>query len=62
VSLTKAERPARNQIQDHNIKHWSKHWCVEPQHIQVAIEKVGNSVAAIQKELMRRGFILKSNN
>ena len=62
MSLTKAARPTRNQIQNHHIKHWSRHWCVEQQHVQAAIEKAGNSVAAVQKELIIRGLIIKSND
>jgi hypothetical protein len=62
MSLIKTERPSRNQIQDHHIKHWSRHWCVEQQHVEAAIEKAGNSVAAVQKELIFRGFIVKPND
>jgi hypothetical protein len=39
------------------VKHWAKHWCVGPNEVQSAIEKVGNSVAAVQKYLELRGLI-----
>jgi hypothetical protein len=39
------------------MKHWSKHWKVVPGEIRAAVEKVGNSVAAVQKELRLRGLI-----
>jgi hypothetical protein len=39
------------------VKHWSKHWKVMPEHVRGAIEKVGNSVAAVQKELTLQGLI-----
>ena len=51
MPLTKPEPPARNQIKTAEVKHWSKHWNVEPKEIQSAIAKVGNSVAAVEKEL-----------
>jgi hypothetical protein len=39
------------------MKHWSKHWDVTPEEIRAAIDKVGNSVEAVQKELGRRGLV-----
>jgi hypothetical protein len=50
VALAKPDRPIRNHIQAPDIKHWSKHWKVTPEHIRAAIEKVGNSVEAVKKE------------
>ncbi len=57
VSLSKPDRPIRNHIQSDDVKHWSKHWKVAPEHVRGAIEKVGNSVAAVQKELTLQGLI-----
>jgi hypothetical protein len=58
VSLTKTVKPTRNRIDSHDdIRHWSKRWGVEPLDIHAAIEKAGNSVAAVQKELSLRGLI-----
>jgi hypothetical protein len=44
------EKPIRHHVESHDMKHWSKHWRVEPEAILAAVEKVGNSVAAVQKE------------
>jgi hypothetical protein len=57
VSLSKPDRPDRNHIQSDDVKHWSKHWKVTPGQISGAIEKVGNSVTAVQKELILQGSI-----
>jgi Protein of unknown function (DUF3606) len=57
VSLSKPDRPDRNHIQSDGVKHWSKHWKVTPEQIRGAIEKVGNSVTAVQKELILQGSI-----
>jgi Protein of unknown function (DUF3606) len=51
MPLTKPELPKRNQIKAADVKHWSKHWKVKPEQIQMAIGKVGNSVVAVEKEL-----------
>jgi Protein of unknown function (DUF3606) len=51
MPLTKPERPARNHIQDADVKHWAKHWKVDADKIRAAISKVGNSVLAVEKEL-----------
>jgi hypothetical protein len=55
MPLTKHEPPVRNQIKSADVKHWCKHWDVEPDHVQAAISKVGNSVAAVEKELGQVG-------
>jgi hypothetical protein len=59
VALAKPDRPIRNHIQAPDIKHWSKHWKVTPEHIRAAIEKVGNSVEAVKKELSLKGLLDK---
>jgi hypothetical protein len=51
MPLTKPEMPTRNQIQNADVKRWSKHWKVDPEQIQAAMGKVGNSVAAVEKQL-----------
>jgi uncharacterized protein DUF3606 len=51
MTLTKPVKPVRNHIQPTDIKHWAKHWNVTPEQIEGAIEKVGNSVAAVEKFL-----------
>jgi hypothetical protein len=57
VSLSQPEKAIRHHIEPHQVKHWSKHWKVTPDHIRAAIEKVGNSVAAVEKELCVQGII-----
>lgn len=57
MTLSKPEKPIRHHIDAPDIKHWSKHWKVAPEEIQLAVETVGNSAAAVQKELRLRGLI-----
>lgn len=49
--LTQPEKPNRSHIEFKEIKYWSKHLKATPDAIRIAIEKVGNSVAAVEKEL-----------
>ena len=49
--LTQPEKPSRNHIEPKDIKHWSKHLNATPEQLREAIEKVGNSVVAVEKEL-----------
>jgi uncharacterized protein DUF3606 len=57
VALSEPVKPTRNHIQHQDIKHWAKHWNVSPEQIRVAIEKSGNSVAAVEKQLLRQNLI-----
>jgi Protein of unknown function (DUF3606) len=57
MTLSKPGKPIRHHIETQDMKHWSKHWKVLPEQILVAVEKVGNSVAAVQKELRLQGLI-----
>jgi len=59
MTLSKPEKPIRHHIETQDMKHWSKHWKVVPGEIRAAVEKVGNSVAAVQKELRLRGLIVE---
>jgi hypothetical protein len=59
VAGSKPDRPVRNHIQAPDVRHWSKHWKVAPEHIRAAIEKVGNSVGAVEKELSLQGQLNK---
>jgi len=59
MSLSKSEKPIRHHVEPQDMKHWSKHWKVQPEDVGAAVEKVGNSVAAVQKELRLRGLIDK---
>jgi len=59
VAISKTDSPLRNHIRAADVKHWSKHWKVTPEHIRAAIEKVGNSVGAVEKELNLQGLLGK---
>ena len=53
-SLTTREQPDRSKInmnQIHEVRYWAKHLNVSKEELQKAIEKVGNSAAAVRKEL-----------
>jgi uncharacterized protein DUF3606 len=63
-SLTKSFRPDRNKIDPQNateLKYWSKALGAPEEDILGAIEKVGNSAAAVRKELSTAKQ-LKSND
>jgi hypothetical protein len=57
LTISRPERPIRNHIQANDVKLWSKHWKVPPEHIRAAIEKAGNSVGAVEKELGLQGLL-----
>ncbi|WP_065754352.1 DUF3606 domain-containing protein [Bradyrhizobium paxllaeri] len=53
-NLTTREQPDRSKInmnQIHEVRYWTKHLNVSKEELQKAVEKVGNSAAAIRKEL-----------
>ncbi|UPK02228.1 DUF3606 domain-containing protein [Bradyrhizobium sp. 170] len=53
-SLTTREQPDRNKInmnQNHEVRYWTKHLNISKEELQKAVEKVGNSAAAVRKEL-----------
>jgi len=56
---SKPDSRIRNHIQAPDVRHWSRHWKVAPEHIRAAIEKVGNSVGAVEKELGLQGHLDK---
>jgi hypothetical protein len=52
--LTKKGRPDRSKIamgEEHELKYWTKHFDVSKEELQRAVDKVGNSAAAVKKEL-----------
>ena len=52
--LTKKETPDRSKInihQPHEVHYWTKHLNVSKEELQKAIDKVGNSAAAVRKQL-----------
>jgi len=53
-NLTIREQPDRSKInmnKIHEVRYWTKHLNVSKEELQKAIEKVGNSAAAVRKEL-----------
>jgi hypothetical protein len=53
-NLTKREQPDRSKINMHEgyeVKYWTHRLGVSRERLQQAVEKVGNSAAAVRKEL-----------
>jgi hypothetical protein len=53
-NLTKKDQRDRSKINMHEVwevEYWTKHFGISKSDLQRAIEKVGNSAAAIRKEL-----------
>jgi hypothetical protein len=53
-SLTKKDQPDRSKInmhEDYEVRHWTKALGVTKEELQKAVDKVGNSAAAVRKEL-----------
>ena len=53
-SLTKKDQPDRSKInmhEDYEVRHWIKALGVKKEELQKAVDKVGNSAAAVRKEL-----------
>jgi hypothetical protein len=53
-NLTKRDQPDRSKInmhEDYEVKHWTKALGVTREELQKAVDKVGNSAAAVRKEL-----------
>ena len=53
-NLTKKGQPDRSKInmsEDFEVKYWTKELGVSKEHLQKAVDKVGNSAAAVRKEL-----------
>jgi len=53
-NLTKRNQPDRSKInmhEDHEVKYWTKALGVSKAELQKAVDKVGNSAAAVRKEL-----------
>jgi hypothetical protein len=56
-NVTKKAVPDRSKISmqnDHEVKYWARHFGVAQKHLQLAIEKVGNSAASVRKELQTK--------
>ena len=53
-NLTKRSQPDRSKInmsEDFEVKHWTKALGVDRDMLRKAVDKVGNSAAAVRKEL-----------
>jgi Protein of unknown function (DUF3606) len=53
-NLTKREQPDRSKINMHEgfeVKYWTHQLGVSRERLQEAVDKVGNSAAAVRKEL-----------
>ena len=53
-SLTKRDQPDRSKInmnRDYEVHYWTKHLNISKEELQKAVEKVGNSAAAVRMEL-----------
>ena len=56
-SLTNRAQPDRSKInmhEAHEVKYWSHALGVTKEELQKAVDKVGNSAAAVRKELLSR--------
>ena len=53
-SLTKRDQPDRSKIdinQDYEVHYWTKHLNISKEELQKAVDKVGDTAAAVRKEL-----------
>ena len=53
-NLTARDQPDRSKInmsQAHEVRYWTKHLKISKEELRKAIDKVGNSAAAVRKEL-----------
>jgi 3-oxoacyl-[acyl-carrier-protein] synthase III len=45
------DRSKINMHEEHEVRYWTKHLGVSKEQLQKAVDKVGNSAAAVEKEL-----------
>ena len=53
-NLTKRDQPDRSKInmsEDYEVHYWTKHLNISKEELQKIVDKVGNSAAAVRKEL-----------
>jgi hypothetical protein len=58
AALTSKVPPLRNHIamnEESEVKYWTRHLGVTRDELQRAVDKVGNSAAAVRKELGKTG-------
>jgi predicted RNA-binding protein YlqC (UPF0109 family) len=54
-SLTKRDQPDRSKInmkEEYEVHYWTKHLNISKEELQKVVDKVGNSAAAVRKELL----------
>jgi 3-oxoacyl-[acyl-carrier-protein] synthase III len=49
------DRSKINMHEDYEVKYWTKHLGVTKDQLQQTVDKVGNSVSAVKKELAAQG-------
>ena len=54
LKLRRADRCTIHMDADDEVRHWTKHLKVGKEDLQRVIDKVGNSAAAVRKELAAR--------
>jgi len=47
------ERSRISTSEDYEVRYWSKKFGVSPDELKAAVKKVGNSAAAVEKELRK---------
>ena len=53
-NLTKRDQPDRSKInlnEAHEVRYWTKHLKISTEELERVVAKVGNSAAAVRKEL-----------
>jgi Protein of unknown function (DUF3606) len=53
-----ADRSKINMREEHEVKYWTKQLGVSKEELQKAVNKVGNSAAAVRKQLGQKGTSL----
>jgi hypothetical protein len=55
-NLSKKRQPDRSKInmnEDYEVRYWAQHLGVSKEELQKAVDKVGNSAAAVRKQLRK---------
>jgi hypothetical protein len=59
ADLTNRGQPDRSKInmrEDHEVQYWMKHLGVSREELQSAVDKVGDSAAAVRKQLGKAAY------
>ena len=54
LTRSQPDRSKINMNEDNEVRHWSKHLGISKEELAKVVEKVGNSAAAVRKELETR--------